>query len=48
MFSDEADFGGISKEPLKVSKVVQKSFLNVDLKGTEAGSATCKLINILY
>ena len=41
IFSNKAEFGNISSRPLSVSKVYQKTFINVDMKGTEAGSATC-------
>lgn len=42
MFTDNAELGGLldSKEPLKVSKVVHKAFVDVNEAGTEATAAT--------
>jgi serine protease inhibitor len=39
-FSDRADFRGIADAPLTIDKVVQKTFLRIDEKGTEAAAST--------
>ncbi|XP_057318331.1 uncharacterized protein LOC130663228 [Microplitis mediator] len=41
MFQDTADFTGITAAPpLKVTKVIQKAFIEIDEKGSEAAAAT--------
>lgn len=43
MFEDVANFSRISEEKLKVSKIAQKAFLEVNEEGGEAAAVTGKL-----
>jgi serpin B len=43
-FTDNADFGNMSFEILKINEVVQKTFVKVDEKGTEAAAVTAVVI----
>lgn len=40
MFTHKANFNGISDEPLKVDKVIQKAFIEVNEEGSEAAAIT--------
>lgn len=40
MFEESANFSHISKEPLKVGKVLQKAFIEVNEEGSEAAAVT--------
>ena len=39
-FTDQADFTGIAGIPLRISEVIQKTYINVDEHGTKASAAT--------
>ncbi|XP_014605927.1 PREDICTED: leukocyte elastase inhibitor-like isoform X2 [Polistes canadensis] len=40
MFEDRADFGKLTNEPVKISKIIQKAFIEVNEEGSEAAAAT--------
>lgn len=44
MFGNGAQFTELSEEPVKVDKVIQKAFIDVNEEGTEAAAATAVII----
>lgn len=46
-FTDNAEFGGISKAPLYIDEVLQKSYISVDEEGAEAAAVTAVRVGLL-
>lgn len=52
MFTEQANFKGISEEPLlipplHVDGIAQKAFIEVNEKGTEAAAVSCKYFQVI-
>lgn len=45
MFTEDAEFDNIAdpKQPVQVSKIIHKAFIEITEKGTEPGPSSCKL-----
>ncbi|XP_015182132.1 PREDICTED: antichymotrypsin-2-like isoform X2 [Polistes dominula] len=46
MFEDNADFGKLTNEPVKISKILQKAFIEVNEEGSEAAAATVGIVRL--
>lgn len=46
-FSDDADFSGISRTPMKIGEILQKTRVRLDEEGTEAAAATAVIMEAM-
>lgn len=46
-FGDKAQFGGISKTPLYIDNIIQKTFISVDEEGVEAAATTSVTMELM-
>ncbi len=46
-FGSEADFSGITKQPMSIGEVIHKTYMEVDERGTKAGAVTAIMMKMM-